>query len=365
MRRLLSVAAAACLVFTMVSYAAASTRRAAPSAIGATLVAGGLDFPAAFTFARDGRIFYGERFTGEIRIRDLRTGSDTLFATIPDLATSGEQGLLGLALHPAYPSVPLVYAYATRFVGTQRQNQIVALRDVGGTGQLQGIIFRSDTTAGTYHDGGRILFGPDHMLYAVVGEAHDSSNAQDLSVNAGKVLRMTPSGAVPPDNPFPGSVNFTYGLRNSFGFTFDPLTGILWETENGPECNDEINTIFSGQNYGWGPSETCSTPPPAPENTNQDGPDPHLPLAWYTPTIAPTGTAFCFGCGLPSSQSQLFFGAVNTGEIRRVTLTADRMGIAGQAVVYDHSSGILSMEVGPNRAIYFSDASGIWRLIST
>jgi glucose/arabinose dehydrogenase len=360
----LRAAVAGIALAAMASSAGAATRPAGPTATGATLVAGGLDFPAAFTFAPDGRVFYGERFTGEIRIRDLSTGSDTLFATIPNLAHSGEQGLLGIALHPRYPAVPLLYAYATRLVGTQRQNQIIAVLDLGGVGRLLRVIFRSDTTAGTYHDGGRIRFGPDGMLYAMVGEAHDPSNAQDLSNDAGKVLRMTPAGTVPPDNPFPGSVAFSYGHRNSFGFTFDPLTRVLWETENGPECNDEINTVFPGMNYGWGPNETCSTPPSPPVNTNQDGPDPQLPLVWYTPTIAPTGAAFCFGCGLPGAQGNLFFGAVNTGEIRRVKLTGDRLGIASQVVAYDHPSGILSMEVGPGGAIYFSDDSGIWKLVS-
>jgi glucose/arabinose dehydrogenase len=364
MRRTLIVAVAGCMLLSPASGVGASIAVPRPTAIGATLVAGGLDFPAAFTFAPDGRVFYGERLTGEIHVRDLSTGSDVLFATIPNLATSGEQGLLGLALHPRYPTLPLLYAYATRFVGSQRQNQIIVLRDVGGVGRPLRIIFRSDTAAGTYHDGGRILFGPDGMLYAMVGEAHDSANAQDLSSNAGKILRMTASGAVPPDDPFAGSVNYSYGHRNSFGFTFDPMTQILWETENGPECNDEINTVFSGLNYGWGPSETCSTPPPAPGNTNQDGPDPQLPLAWYTPTIAPTGAAFCIGCGLPSAEGLLFFGAVNTGEIRRVKLTADRLGIAGQVVAYDHPTGILSMEVGADAAIYFSDSDGIWRLVA-
>ena len=99
---------------------------------------------------------------------------------------------------------------------------------------------------------------------------------------------MTSKGAVPPDNPFPGKLIFAYGLRNSFGFTFDPLTGKLWETENGPECNDEVNLEQAGENHAWGSSETCSTPPAPPANTNQDGPAPRiLPLAYFTPTVLP------------------------------------------------------------------------------
>jgi aldose sugar dehydrogenase len=199
----------------------------------------------------------------------------------------------------------------------------------------------------------------------VVGEGHDPSNAQDLTNYAGKSLRMTPQGKVPADNPFPGSLIWTYGLRNSFGFTFDPQTGRLWETENGPSCNDEINLLHPGHNYGWGPSEDCSDPNP-PANTNQDGPDPVMPLAWFTPTIAPVGTVFCQGCGLGSSyEGTLLFGAYNTHDIRRAVLTADRKNIASTSSVLGTSGAPLSMEAGPDGHLYFSSDDGsIYKLVS-
>lgn len=334
------------------------------SGVGKVTVVGSLAFPAAFTFFPDGRILYGERFTGRIRIYDPATASDTLFFTVEKLSTDGEQGLLGLAIHPKYPTQPYVYAYATRQVQGTLRNQILRITDTGGTGSNVRVIFSSDTVAGTYHDGGRILFGPDRKLYAVVGEAHSPANAQDLTNDAGKVLRMNPNGGVPRGNPFPGSRIFAYGLRNSYGFTFDPLTGKLWETENGPECNDEINLERPGENHAWGSSETCSTPPSPPANTNQSGPQPRiLPLAWFTPTIAPTGTAFCHGCGLTGDQDDLFFGAFNTGAIRDVKLTADRTGIASMSIAFTNASGILSMERGPDGSLYFSDQSAIYRLV--
>ena len=336
---------------------------AAPAAVGAVSVVTGLNYPAGFTFAPDGRIFYGERLTGEIRIYDPSNGSNTLFFTISNVSITGEQGLLGLALHPRYPARPFVYAYATRNVNGSLKDQIVAVRDSGGTGRSPKVIWSSDTTAGDYHDGGRILFGPDRRLYAIQGEAHDSSNSQDLTNDAGKILRMTDTGAIPPDNPFPGSRIWAYGFRNSFGFNFDPLTRNLWETENGPTCNDELNFISKGANYGWGPTETCSTPPPPPQNTNQDGPNPVLPQVWFTPTIAPVGMAFCVGCGITQSEGTFFFGAYNTSDIWQVSLSSDRKTITGNVVVYTHSSPPLSMEVGPDHAVYFSDIGGIWKLV--
>jgi glucose/arabinose dehydrogenase len=338
--------------------------RSAPAAISAVQVVSGRDFPAAFTFAPDGRIFYAERFTGQIRIYDPNRGTDTLFFTVTNLSKTGEQGLLGLALHPNYPNRPLVYAYATRTVPSL-QNQILAIRDGGGTGRKPRIIWALDTVAGDYHDGGRIEFGPEGALYAIVGEGHDQDNAQDLTNDAGKILRMTPNGGIPGDNPIPGSRIWAYGVRNSFGFNFDPLTDNLWETENGPTCNDEINLISKGANMGWGPHETCSTPPAPPMNTNQDGPNPVLPKWFFGSVIAPVGMAFCVGCGISSAEGAFLFGAYNDSRIRQVTLSADRLSVASVSVVYTHSSFPLSMERGTDGALYFSDATGIWRLIET
>ena len=90
--------------------------------------------------------------------------------------------------------------------------------------------------AGERHNGGRMLFGPDGMLYVVVGETYDSALAQDRSVNGGKVLRMTPTGGVPGDNPFTGSRIFSYGNRNSFGLAFDPQRAICGKRRTVPSA---------------------------------------------------------------------------------------------------------------------------------
>lgn len=334
------------------------------SAVGAVPVVTGLNFPAAFTFAPDGRIFYGERLTGEVRVYNPSNGSDTLFFTVPNVVAIGEQGLLGVALAPGYPTRPFVYAYATRNLGGTDRNQIVRMRDVGGTGRDMRVIWSSDVEAASTHNGGRILFGPDSKLYALTGDAADTSNSQNLGNDAGKVLRLNPTGTIPPGNPFPGSPIWAYGIRNSYGFGFDPINGFLWETENGPLCNDELNLIQKGLNYGWGPNQTCSTPPPPPQNTNQDGPNPVQPQVWFTPVIAPTGLAFCVGCGITSAEGAFFFGAFNDDRIRQCTLNPNRTLIVSTTIVYTHSDFILSMERGPDNAVYFSDSSGIWKLVS-
>jgi glucose/arabinose dehydrogenase len=362
MRRVLLAAALAGLLVTVPGVGPGLG--ASGENIAARKIKGGLDFPAAFTFAPDGRIFYGERLTGEIRIYDPSDDSNVKFYTVTNLATEGEQGLLGLALHPDYPAENWVYAFATRYVNGLPRNRILRIEDVGGNGQNMTIIWKATNVAASIHNGGHIAFGPDGMLHAVVGDAAKPSNSQDVyGNNAGKILRMTDTGAVPGDNPF-GNRVWAYGIRNSFGFAFDPLSGYLWETENGPECNDELNFIEKAENYGWGADATCSQPPPPPENTNQDGPTPELPIKWWADTMAPVGAAFCVGCSLDDSEGTLFYGAYNTKEIRRSYLTADRRDVASQGVVYTHQGKPLSFEVGPDNEIYFSTTTTIWKLYS-
>ena len=147
-------------------------------------------------------------------------------------------------------------------------------------------------------------------------------------------------------------------------FTFDPVTHRLWETENGPECTDEINLIVKGGNFGWGPKETCSVRKPG--GTNNSGPKPRRRPKWFTAsTIGITGAAFCHGCGIRSLGGQLVFGDVNTGSLRAIHLNAARTGFSSKArVIATGLDGVHSVEVSPTGHIFFSGTSGIYRLIS-
>jgi glucose/arabinose dehydrogenase len=328
-------------------------------ALGAKRVVSDSNFPAAFTFGPSGALYYADRFSGEIYRK--KAGGDVQVFTVSNLSTDGEQGLLGLAVDPDYPTSPYLYAYATRDNGSGLVNQILKITVSGGVGTTFNVIWTSQTTAGQYHDGGHILFGPDGKLYAQVGEAHDEANAQDLSTDAGKMLRMNPNGNAPGDNPLGGRI-FTRGMRNGFGFTFDPITHRMWETENGPSCNDEINQFVNGDNGGWGPNESCP-------HTNNSGPKPRkYPKKTYTRTIAPTGMVFCpaNGCGLPGHGGHAFFGSWNDAKIREVRFTGSRLGILSgwPKIVLSRSDGILSMERNPvNHHLYFSDPNGIYELV--
>jgi glucose/arabinose dehydrogenase len=331
--------------------------------IHAVQIIGNQKRPAAFTIDPSGRIFYGERLTGAIRISEGSGGTGHLFFAVPKVVGTKltTQGLLGLALDPRYPEQPFVYAYVTRKIHGRLKNQIVRITDRHGSGKDLKVIYTAHGTR--TNQGGRILFGPDGMLYVVVGDMHHPELSQDPTNVNGKVLRMTPAGRAPRGNPFSHSLVFATGIRNSYGFDFDPATGLMWETDNGPACNDELNLVLRRKNYGWGPHASCDHPPRAPRNTNRDGKHPIRPELFYTPTIAPTGLAFCESCGLGEDRiGDLFFGSFNTGDIHQVTLGSRRRAVASQTVPYHHPRPVLSMETGPKGAIYFSDSEGIYRL---
>ena len=179
------------------------------------------------------------------RILELGSdGSSREVATITGVTPMGEGGLLGIATHNGY-----LYSYFTASGG----NRIERYEVTGRPGEL--VLGFAETildglpSAG-YHNGGRIAFGPDGMLYVTVGDAGNRYSAQNLELPSGKILRMTPDGGVPEDNPFPGSLIYSYGHRNPQGIAWAD-DGTMYASEFGQNTWDELNVIEPGGNYGW------------------------------------------------------------------------------------------------------------------
>jgi quinoprotein glucose dehydrogenase len=289
----------------------------------------GLEAPWSLAFLPNGDALVSER-PGRIRLIRNGTLRPEPYAEI-DVATGGEGGLMGLALHPDFPRTPFVYVMHTYFPGPLpafvRRNKVVRLRHQGDTGAFDRIVL--DGIPGALnHNGGRIGFGPDRMLYVAAGEIYERDLAQDASSLAGKILRVTPEGGVPADNPFPGSAVWSLGHRNPQGLAWHPATGELFASEHGPSGefglggHDEINVIVRGANYGW------------PRAIGAPGVPPYRdPLVvWKTPTTPPSGIAFWRGdlyVATLRSQALMRIALARAGESPRATNDAPLSGRAG------------------------------------
>jgi quinoprotein glucose dehydrogenase len=214
----------------------------------------GLVAPWSLVFLPDGRVLVSER-PGRIRLIRGGTLIDEPYLQL-DVAAIGEGGLMGLAAHPDFPDEPYIYAMYTYREGGSIYNRVQRFRDRGSRAVADKVIV--DRIPGSrYHDGGRLGFGPDGMLYATAGENFKAERAQDRDNLAGSILRVSPDGSIPADNPFPGSPIWSYGHRNPQGLAWHPETGDLFSSEHGPSGeyglrgHDIVNVIRKGRNYGW------------------------------------------------------------------------------------------------------------------
>jgi len=213
-----------------------------PSELQVSVVAEDLDVPWSVTF-HDGTALVSERETAMI-LEISPDGSTREVGQVRDVAPRGEGGLLGIAVHEGDLFV---------YLSASDENRIDRYELTGETGSLG--LGASETILGGLpvaqnHNGGRIAFGPDGMLYVTAGDAGDPAGAQDLGTLAGKILRVTPDGDIPADNPFGGSPVYSYGHRNPQGIAWDE-DGVLYASEFGQSTWDELNVIEAGGNYGW------------------------------------------------------------------------------------------------------------------
>jgi glucose/arabinose dehydrogenase len=208
----------------------------------ASTVATNLAVPWGLAFLPDGSALVSERNTG--RIKRIAGNTVTIIGTVPGVRPAGEGGLLGIAVAPTFASDRLVYAYFT----AANDNRVVRMPFNTTLGTPQVIV--SGIPRANIHDGGRMTFGPDGMLYIGTGDANISGNAQSMNSLGGKILRVTPTGAAAPGNPVAGNRVYSLGHRNVQGLAFDGA-GRLWAGEFGQNTWDELNLIQAGRNYGW------------------------------------------------------------------------------------------------------------------
>jgi aldose sugar dehydrogenase len=320
-----------------------------------------LDYPWSMAFLPDGSMLVTER-PGRLRI--IRNGvlDPKPVAGFPDsnwsLATGGSSivtGYMDIALHPRFAENHLVYlTYSKPADGGKRITALARGRWDGKAVTGVKDIFALDLASGS-----RIAFGADGMLYMTT----NGMDPQDPNTLGGKVLRLRDDGSVPPDNPFVGQPGhrpevYTLGHRSTLGLAMNPVTGEMWQNENGPNGGDEINILKAGKNYGWplvsygrtyqGPWQVA---PP-----NHAGFEP--PVVIWIPAIAVSGMTFYTGDKFPKWKNDVFVGSLRTGEIpgtghlERILFNDKWEELRREALLRELRQRIRDVRQGPDGLLY-------------
>jgi glucose/arabinose dehydrogenase len=240
-------------------------------------LATGIDVPWGMAFLPDGSALVGQRDRAVILQVTPGGGEPREAYRMPGVEAAGEGGLLGLAVARDYAQTRWVYAYYT----AAKDNRIARFRL--GSDERPEVIFEGITKAGN-HNGGRIAFGPDGMLYVGTGDAALPSRAQDPESPNGKILRLTPDGDPAPGNPTAGSPVWSMGHRNVQGLAWS-ADGTMYASEFGQSRLDEVNRIEPGKNYGW----------PEVEGRGDDSRYANPLVTWATSEASPSGAAIAGG----------------------------------------------------------------------
>lgn len=328
------------------------------------VVARGIEYPTSLAFLPDGRLLVTTR-PGLIRVVEGGSLLEESVGGAPESVFAGESGLPGavhgymdIALHPDFQRNSLVYLSYTK--PRESGRPAVAIGRGAWNGQdLEGFedIFVAPEIGGMT----RIAFGEDGKLYATTGGA----DPQDLSTLGGKVLRLNDDGGVPGDNPFAGHDGarpeiYTYGHRSALGLAVNPVTGELWQNENGPNGGDEINVLRAGANYGW-PEVSLGRQYHGPwqaERPTHEGFEP--PIVYWMPAIAVSGMAFYTGDALRAWKGDVFVGSMRTGEIpgtghlERILLNEKGEELRREALLQDLRQRVRDVRQGPDGLLYLA-----------
>ena len=290
------------------------------------VLAQNLEVPWAIAFLPGGDALVTERESARL-LRVTPRGAVSTVGTGPGVEPEGEGGLLGVAVSPSFGRDRFVYLYFS----TGTDNRIARFRySDNGIGPLDAVLTGIPRAA--IHNGGRLAFGPDGMLWATTGEHAEPGISQDRDSLGGKILRMTPDGRPAPGNPF-GTLVWTYGHRNVQGMAWDSA-GRMYATELGQNRFDEINRIQKGHNYGW----------PVVEGAGHDGRYTDPQVTWPTEEASPSGAAIAAG--------SLWVAALRGERLWQVPL--DRTGAVGKPVA--HFTG----EFGRLRAVVRAPDGSLW-----
>lgn len=318
--------------------------------VAAKVVADGLEVPWGIAFLPDGRMLVTER-EGRIRIiADGKLAPEPIAEV--EVWDRQEGGLLGIAVDPEFATNRRFYVYATQDVGGEKQNRVLRFTlpetDVA---KLDRAIVEGIPSA-QYHDGGRLRFGPDGMLYASTGDARTPHRAQDVNDLGGKILRVDTDGNAPADNPWSGERAFIRGIRNSQGFDWvDDQT--LFVTDHGPTFEwllqgyDEVNVAGKGDNLGWPVRYACGAKAGMVS-----------PVLTWEKAVPPGGAAIYTGTRIPEWQGSLLVGTLRSRHLHRVVIDPDSADVTKHEVYLRGDFGRLrDVVMGPDGELYVTTSN--------
>jgi glucose/arabinose dehydrogenase len=322
----------------------------------------------------DGRFLITEK-EGTMRlVTNTGTVSETITG-LPAVNSSGQGGLLGLAIDPDFANNRMVY---WSFSENSSGGNLTAV----AKGKLSGdekrmeevtVIYRATPAyKGTLHYGSRIVIDRDGNLYVSTGERSDRETrpqAQHLNSALGKIVRITKEGKPAAGNPFLNEANarpeiYSYGHRNVQGLAFHPETGELWENEFGPRGGDELNIVKPGKNYGW-PTITYGIEygggTIGQGITQKDGME--QPIYYWDPVLSPSGMTFYTGDNMPEWKNNLFIAGLNSNHIARLVIRNNR--VVGEERILASEGGQRFRDVvqGKDGALYaVTDQGRLYRI---
>lgn len=341
MRKLLLIATAIIAFYT--SNAQMTTR----------VIADNLFIPWEMVYAPDDHIWFTQKNGYICRVDPNTQIVDTLYNET-NTAIQSEGGMLGLALHPNFPTEPYVYVAYNYYQSSNYQERIVRYTYNGSTlGNPQTLL--DNINGSNYHNGCRLEIVSNH-LYITTGDATNSSISQDISNINGKTLRINLDGSIPADNPIAGSPLWSWGHRNAQGLVY--ANGKLYNSEHGPTTDDEINIIQKGRNYGWPNVQGyCNT---APEMTFCKDSNVVEPIMAWTPTIAVSGMDYYDHPMFPNLQGSLIMATLKDKKLYQLKLNSTFDHVTTTNVISLVSGDRLrAVCIDPDGRIYISTSNSM------